>query len=110
MAAGGDCVDDIALLAADEGLCRLLGRELPSADTILNFLYAFHDEHLLQKAEQRREADQIAFIPSETGCSRAWPRSTPHWSTPWQHPQSLPRLACDDHRNRVRRRRRVHTG
>jgi hypothetical protein len=67
MAAGGDCVDDIALLGADEGLCRLLGRELPSADTLLNFLYAFHDEHLLQKAEQRRGTDQIAFIPPENG-------------------------------------------
>jgi hypothetical protein len=41
LAAGGDCVDDIALLNADEGLCRLLGRELPSPDTILNFLCVF---------------------------------------------------------------------
>jgi hypothetical protein len=56
-----------ALLNADEGLCRLLGRELPSPDTILNFLYAFHDEHRILEAEQRRAPGQIAFIPAENG-------------------------------------------
>ncbi len=64
-AAGGDCVDDIALLEADEGLCRLLGRELPSADTLLGFLYEFHDETLIETAQQRRPPGTVAYIPGE---------------------------------------------
>jgi len=67
MAAGGDCADDIEFLASDEGLCRLLGRELPSADTLLNFLYAFHDEHLIDEAQRKRAPGQLAFIPTENG-------------------------------------------
>jgi hypothetical protein len=67
MAAGGDCLDDIRILAADDGLCRLLGRELPSADTLRHFLYAFHDAELIVKAQRRRTPDQIAFIPEENG-------------------------------------------
>lgn len=65
LASGGDCVDDMAVLRADAGLCRLLGRQLPSADAMLSFLYAFHDEHLIARAEQRRNPGQVAFIPRE---------------------------------------------
>jgi len=36
-------VDDIKMLKADAGLCRLVG-QFPSADRLLSFLYAFHDE------------------------------------------------------------------
>ena len=43
LAGGGDCLDDIAVLQADGGLRRLLGRRFPSADTLRHFLYAFHD-------------------------------------------------------------------
>src|SRR5574342_1313390 len=38
LAAGGDCLDDIAVLQVDGGLGRLLGRRLPSADTLRHFL------------------------------------------------------------------------
>src|SRR3990172_7415348 len=44
LAAGGDCLDDSAVLQADGGLRRLLGRKLPSADALRHFLYAFHDD------------------------------------------------------------------
>ncbi len=56
MAGGGDCFDDIKMLAADQGLCRLLGRKPASAETLRQFLYAFHDQTLVDHA--RDEADK----------------------------------------------------
>ncbi|HEX7551812.1 MAG TPA: hypothetical protein VF579_14685 [Candidatus Methylomirabilis sp.] len=53
LAAGGDCLDDIRVLQADAGLGRLLGRTLPSADTLRHFLYACHDDHRLGRAGPR---------------------------------------------------------
>jgi len=69
MAAGGDCIDDVRLLAADEGLCRLLGRTLPSADTLLTFLYAFHDEWSSRRATGRKPPSRCA--PSRSGSRRS---------------------------------------
>jgi len=65
LAAGGDCLDDIRILQADAGLCRLLGRPLPSADTLRHFLYAFHDDGLIAQAQAERPAGQVAYIPAE---------------------------------------------
>jgi hypothetical protein len=65
LAAGGDCLDDIAVLRADGGLGRLLERQLPSADTLRHFLYAFHDEQLIAAAQAQRPAGQVAYIPAE---------------------------------------------
>jgi hypothetical protein len=66
LAAGGDCVDDIAVLQADGGLRRLLGRKLPSADALRHFLYAFHDDRLIAQAQAQRPPDTVAYIPAET--------------------------------------------
>lgn len=65
LAAGGDCLDDIAVLQADGGLGRLLDRQLPSADTLRHFLYAFHDDRLIAQAQAARPAGQVAYIPAE---------------------------------------------
>lgn len=65
LAAGGECLDDINVLKADEGLCRLLGRTLPSADTMRTTLYAFHDEKLIQAALEGRGPGMTAYIPEE---------------------------------------------
>jgi hypothetical protein len=70
LAAGGDCLDDIAVLQADRGLLRLLGRTLPAADTLRHFLYAFHDDALIQQAQAARPAGQVAYIPAETAALR----------------------------------------
>jgi hypothetical protein len=67
LAAGGDCLDDMRTLQADEGLERLLGRELPSPDTLRHFLYAFHDQALIDEALKRRAPGVVAFIPEESG-------------------------------------------
>ncbi len=64
MASGGDCIDDIEVLRADPGLCRLVGA-LPAADALRTFLYAFHDDDLIRQAQQRRAPDQLAYIPQE---------------------------------------------
>jgi len=66
LAAGGDCLDDIAVLQADGGLGRLLDRQFPSADTLRHFLYAFHDDQLIAQAQAARPAGQVAYIPAET--------------------------------------------
>jgi len=64
LAAGGDCLDDIAVLHADRGLGRLLGRRLPSADTLRHLLYACHAEALIAQAQAQRPAGQVAYIPA----------------------------------------------
>ncbi len=65
LAAGGDCLDDIAVLQADAGLRRLLGRRLPSADRLRHFLYACHDDALIAQAQAQRPPDRVAYIPAE---------------------------------------------
>ncbi|MGH8701292.1 MAG: IS1380 family transposase [Burkholderiales bacterium] len=65
LAAGGECVDDMAVLRADQGLCRLLDRALPSPDAVRRFLYEFHDEELIERARQERAPGQVAYIPGE---------------------------------------------
>jgi hypothetical protein len=65
LAAGGTCVDDIAVLQADRGLTRLLGGPLPSADALRTFLYACHDDALLAQAQAARRPEQVAYIPAE---------------------------------------------
>ena len=47
---GGECLDDLAVLRADQGLCRLLDREVPSPDAARRFLDEFHDEGLIAGA------------------------------------------------------------
>lgn len=66
LAAGGTCLDDIAVLQADGGLRRLLGRRFPSADRLRHFLYAFHDDQLIAQAQAQRPPDRVAYIPAET--------------------------------------------
>jgi len=66
LAAGGECLDDSAVLQADGGLRRLLGRKLPSADALRHFLYAFHAEALLAAAQAQRPPGTVAYIPAET--------------------------------------------
>ena len=61
--AGGDCFDDISMLAADEGLCRLLGRKPASAETLRQFLYVFDDPSLVDQARaDAQKRDRLAYI------------------------------------------------
>jgi hypothetical protein len=65
LADGGTHMADMAVLAADGGLCRLAGRELPSADAAGEFLYAFHDDDLIEAAKAKRGPNEKAYIPEE---------------------------------------------
>jgi hypothetical protein len=61
-AAGGECVEDVRILARDAGLVRLLGRRLPSPDALHDFLGAFHDA---RQFTARPDAG-VAWIPEES--------------------------------------------
>lgn len=67
MGAGGDCLDDIEHLRQDDALCELLGGPLPSAGTLRNFLYEFHDEKLIKAAQ----GEGKARIPKESELLKA---------------------------------------
>ena len=82
--AGGDCVDDLNILEADEGFCRILrrvelhglsrreGREqerrwrkekrrtVPSPTAAFRYLEAFHDEE-----QEKKRVEGRAFIPAQ---------------------------------------------
>ena len=64
-AAGGECLDDFAHLRQD-GLKDLIGHELPSPEAARKFLYQFHDEQLIEQAQQRLEPGQASYIPEES--------------------------------------------
>lgn len=64
-AAGGECLDDFAHLRQD-GLKDLIGHELPSPEAARKFLYQFHDEQLIEQAQQRLEPGQVSYIPEES--------------------------------------------
>jgi hypothetical protein len=66
-AAGGDCVEDIRILARDAGLVRLLGFSLPSPDALHDFLGAFHNEAQFKE----RPGAGTAWIPDETAPLKA---------------------------------------
>jgi hypothetical protein len=57
---GGDCPDDIKLLAGDDCLERGLGFELPKASAVRSFLNRFHDEDVAALRPSREE--QKSFI------------------------------------------------
>jgi hypothetical protein len=82
--AGGDCVDDLKILEADEGFCKILRksemhglrrkvrralerrwrkekkRSVPSPSSVFRYLEAFHDPN---QEKARKDSDIKAFIP-----------------------------------------------
>ena len=62
VAGGGDRVEDIRILAEDQGLVRLLDRALPSPDALLDFLGAFDDPQVWEQ----RPKDEKSWVPPET--------------------------------------------
>lgn len=70
-ALGGECLDDFDRLREDQGLGEMLGHEIPSPEAARHFLYAFHSEEKLQKAQQELAAGQVCYIPEESAPLRA---------------------------------------
>jgi hypothetical protein len=64
-AAGGECVEDVEVLARDAGLLRLVGRPWPSPDALHAFLSGFHNE-----AEMESRPAEGAWIPEENAALR----------------------------------------
>ena len=62
-ALGGECLEDFTHLREDGGLKEMLGHEIPSPEAARQFLYQFHCAAKIEEAKQRREVDQIAYIP-----------------------------------------------
>lgn len=62
IASGGDRIEDIRILAEDQGLGRLLARTLPSPDALLDFLSAFDDPEV----GARRPPAEKAWVPPES--------------------------------------------
>ena len=65
-AAGGECVDDLRRLKADEGLEPMVGHAIPSPEMVRSFLERFHSDELVAAAKAQLKQGQIAFIPKET--------------------------------------------
>src|SRR5690606_26334702 len=65
-AAGGDCMDDMALLREDPGMEKMLGYTPPAPTSVRTFLEAFHDADAVARAREDATAQQrLAFIPEE---------------------------------------------
>ena len=67
LAAGGDCIDDMNLFLDDSALARLLQRTFPSPETLRRFLYAFHDDELVEAGRKQAELKgATSFVPEES--------------------------------------------
>jgi hypothetical protein len=60
---GGECPEDMRLLAGDECLARGLGYSPPKATAVREFLERFHDQEL-EKLRPEREAQKSFIFPS----------------------------------------------
>jgi hypothetical protein len=67
IAAGGDRVEDVRVLAEDRGLEKLLGAPFPSPDALLDFLGQFHDP----RCWENRPPEKKAWVAPESEGLRA---------------------------------------
>lgn len=71
LAAGGECVDDLRFLREDVALSRLLEARFPSPESARQFLYQFHEDRLIEEAQQKLPPDRKAYVPEESAPLRA---------------------------------------
>jgi hypothetical protein len=69
-ALGGDCLEDFERLREDAGLKEMLGHEVPSPEAARKFLYQFHDEQEIEKAQAELPVGQVSYIPAENEALR----------------------------------------
>jgi hypothetical protein len=70
-ALGGDCLEDFDRLREDEGLSEMLGHEMPSPEAARKFLYQFHDEANVERAQRELPVGQVSYIAEESAPLRA---------------------------------------
>jgi hypothetical protein len=98
LGAGGECLDDLTILAADKGLLRLCDRDkLPSPDAARSFLLGFHDENLLNTARSENPADEASVIYPESAALMGLARVQEHVVAELSRhrPQSVATLEMD---------------
>lgn len=69
-ALGGECLDDFDRLREDAGLKEMLGHEIPSPEAARKFLYQFHSEQEIVRAQAELPVGQMSFIPQENEALR----------------------------------------
>ncbi len=74
-AVGGDCLEDFDRLREDGGMGEILGYHPPSPEAARKFLYLFHDEESIERAQRDLELGQVSYLPQENTALRGW-----HWS------------------------------
>jgi hypothetical protein len=68
-ASGGECLDDFAHLRKDP-LGELIGHELPSPEAARKFLYQFHEQELIDKAQKQLAPGKSSYIVEESSALR----------------------------------------
>jgi hypothetical protein len=69
-ALGGDCLEDFERLREDAGLKEMLGHEVPSPEAARKFLYQFHGEQEIERAQAELPVGQVSYIPAENEALR----------------------------------------
>ena len=64
-ALGGDCVDDLNRLREDAGIAAVLGYAPPSPEAARKFLNHFHEDALIEQAQQALALERSSYIPRE---------------------------------------------
>jgi hypothetical protein len=70
-ALGGDCLEDFERLREDEGLTEMLGHDIPSCEAARKFLYQFHDESKVERAQKELPVGQVSYIAEGSAPLRA---------------------------------------
>jgi len=70
-ALGRECLEDFERLREDEGLEGMLGHAMPSPEAARKFLYQFHAQEHLEKAQRELPAGQVCYTAAESAALRA---------------------------------------
>jgi hypothetical protein len=85
IAAGGDRVEDVRVLAEDKGLEKLLGAPFPSPDALLDFLGQFHDPKCWEGRPPEKQIARMNGLVDITARSQTLP-ATPKFILTVPHP------------------------
>ena len=96
-ALGGDCLEDFDRLREDLGLREMLGHEVPRPEAARKFLYQFHDEEKLEKAQRELPVGRLSYIPAESTALRGLAQVNEDLVR--EIGQPLPRAEDRDHRS-----------
>jgi hypothetical protein len=75
-ALGGDCVDDLNRLREDAGIQEVLGYAPPSPEAARKFLNHFHEDALIEQAQQALALERSSYIPGSVDRWPGWGQST----------------------------------